>query len=177
MPGFAQGALKNKLSILYFLNYIAIDVTREQIHRAIVENNCMNYFEYCSAMFELEEDGLIAAIPRPFGQAYRMTIKGKECLDQFENQILFSTKVSLSAFADATRNDMRSETQISSAMEELKDGAYRVTLSAVERNDILLKIEMKLASRNMALEMRRNWDQASEKIYDDLFRHLLKRDC
>lgn len=176
MPGFAQGAFKNKLSILYFLRYIAIDVTREQIHRAIVENDCMNYFEFCSAMFELEEDGLIAAVPRPFGQSYRMSEKGRESLEQFEDQIPFSAKVSLSAYADAARNDMISETQLSSTMKELKDGAYRVTLSAVERNDTLLKIEMKLASRNMALEMRKNWEQASERVYDDLFRHLLNRD-
>lgn len=175
MAAFAQGALKNKLSILFFLNYISIDVTREQIHRAIVENDCMNYFEFCSAMYELEEDGLIAAVPRPFGQSYRLSETGRESLRQFEDQILFSSKVALSAYADAVRNDMISETQLSSSMDELKDGTYRVTLSAAERNDTLLKIEIKLASRNMAQQMRKNWEQASVTVYEDLFKHLLDR--
>ena len=83
MPSFAQGKLKNKLLILYFIDYLAIDVTREQIHRAVVENDCMDYFEFCSAMFELEEDGAIAAVPRPFGQAYCLSQKGKTMLKGF----------------------------------------------------------------------------------------------
>ena len=48
MPGFAQGIIKDKLAILFFLKVVAIDITREQLHRAIVENDCMDYFSFCS---------------------------------------------------------------------------------------------------------------------------------
>lgn len=173
MPGFAQGIIKDKLAILFFLKVVAIDITREQLHRAIVENDCMDYFSFCSAMFELEEDGLIAAIPRAFGQAYRLTSKGEESLRLLEETLPFSVRVSLSAYAEAARTVMIAETQLSSSMDELPDGSYLVKLRAVEGNDTILNIEVRLASRNMANKMRRNWDTASEKVYEDLMKRLL----
>lgn len=173
MPGFAQGIIKDKLAILFFLQVVAIDITREQLHRAIVENDCMDYFSFCSAMFELEEDGMIAAVPRAFGQVYCLTEQGKESLSLLEDTLPFSVRVSLSAYAETARNTLIEETQLSSAMDEMPDGSYQVTLNAVERNNTILKIQMRLASRNMANKIRNNWENVSEKVYEDLLNRLL----
>jgi hypothetical protein len=173
MPIFAQGVPKNKLTILYFVRSANIDLMREQIHRAMVENDCMSYFDFQTAMYEMEQDGMIAAIPRAFGQAYRITAPGESVLSMFEESLPFSLRQRLADYADSARESMRLETQLLSSMEELYSGAYMVHLKAVERNDVVLDISMKLASRTMAQRARKNWGKASEEIYAFLLKKLL----
>ena len=91
----------------------------------------------------------------------------------FEESLPFSLRQRLSAYAEAARESMRLETQLLTSMEELYGGAYRVHLKAVEQNDVVLDIEMKLASRSMAKRVRRNWERASEEIYSFLLKKLL----
>jgi hypothetical protein len=66
MPIFAQGVTKNKLTILYYIRASKLDITRDQLYRAMVENEVMNYFDFESCMHELEEDAFIAAVPHAF---------------------------------------------------------------------------------------------------------------
>ena len=173
MPIFFFFLPKNKLTILCFARSANIDLMREQLYRAMVENDCMSYFDFQSAMYEMEEDGLLAAIPRAFGQGYRITAPGESTLAMFEESLPFSLRQRLSAYAEAARESMRLETQLLTSMEELYGGAYRVHLKAVEQNDVVLDIEMKPASRSMAKRDRRNWERASEEIYSFLLKKLL----
>ena len=41
MPIFAKGVPKDKLTILFFTRAADLDITREQLYRAMVENDCM----------------------------------------------------------------------------------------------------------------------------------------
>ncbi len=174
MPIFAQGVTKDKLSILYFVKTSALDITREQLYRAMIENDCMDYFDFQPAMHDLEEDGFVAAIPRTFGQGYRVTVRGEECLKMFGESLPHSLREKLSAYADANRTQMVEETQLVSAMQEQESGAYLVELRAQEHDRVILTISMQVASRSMAQKIRGNWPVASEGIYANLLAELLK---
>ena len=175
MPIFAQGETRHKLSILYYLNASDLDLTQEQIYRAMVENDCMSYFDFEIAATELEEDGQLAAIPRPFGQAYRVTVRGEEMLQLFEETLPFSLRTRLCEYADERRDGMRVETQLVSEMDQLKNGGYLVHLKAQEEAMVVLDIALHMPTREMALRVRRNWTDASEGIYQYLLANLLKQ--
>lgn len=174
MPIFAQGVTKDKLTILYFTRTCDLDITREQLYRAMVENDCMSYFDFQSAMHELEEDGFIAAIPRVFGQGYRVSARGEETLRMFEESLPASLRDKLMQYAAESREPMRRETQLTTGMEEQKSGGYRVHLKAQEQSTVVLDIELLVASRDMAQRIRANWEEASSGIYSYLLAHLLK---
>ena len=174
MPIFAQGVTKDKLTILFFTRACDLDITREQLYRAMIENDCMSYFDFQSAMHELEEDGFIAAIPRVFGQGYRVSARGDETLRMFEESLPASLRDRLMQYATESREPMRRETQLTTSMEEQKSGGYRVHLRAQEQSTVVLDIELLLASRDMAQRTRSNWAGASSDIYGYLLAHLLK---
>ena len=67
MPIFAQGVPRNKLTLLYYIQSSKLDITKEQLYRAMVENELMSYFDFESCMHELEEDAFVLAVPRAFG--------------------------------------------------------------------------------------------------------------
>lgn len=174
MPLFEKGESKDKLLILYFARAVDIDITMEQLYRAMVENDCMLYFDFMGAVTELEEDGYIAAIPRTFGQGYRITQRGRETLGMFEDALLYSVKTRLSAYAENHREIMRRETQLVTSMEERDNGSYFVHLKAQELDKVIVDIGLPMPTREMAQRVRANWEKASEPIYLYLMEHLLK---
>lgn len=174
MPIFAQGVTKDKLTILYFARASDLDITHEQLYRGMFENDCMSYFDFQSAMHELEEDGFMAAIPRTFGQGYRVTVRGTDALSMFGESLQASLRERLDRYADEHRESMRRETQLTTAMEEQERGGYRVCLKAQEQSAVVLEINMLVASREMAQRIRSNWEDASGDIYSFLLENLLK---
>lgn len=175
MPIFANGVTKDKLTILYFVKTAALDITREQLYRAMIENDCMDYFDFQPSMHDLEEDGFIAAIPRTFGQGYRVTVRGENILEMFGESLPFSLREKLRLYAESRRAQMVEETQLVSSMKEQESGAYLVELKAQERDRVVLTISMQVASRDMAQRIRANWPKASEDIYANMLEKLLQQ--
>ena len=174
MPIFAQGVTKNKLTILYYLSASKVGITREQLYRVMVDNNVMSFFDYQSCMHELEEDAFIAAIPKAFGQAYRLSVRGTDVLEQFVESLPVSLRERLERYAREHREEMLLETQIVSEMEELPSGGYLVHLRALEENAAVMEINLRVATRDMAQRMRMNWEKVSEPLYAQLLTTLLK---
>ncbi|MCE5189055.1 MAG: DUF4364 family protein [Eubacteriales bacterium] len=174
MPIFAQGVTKNKLTILYTIHASKVDITREQLYRVMVENDVMSYFDYQNCMHELEEDAFIAAVPRAFGQTYRVSIRGADALDQFVESLPVSLRERLDRYAREHREEMLLQTQIVSDMEELPSGGYIVRLRALEQSATVMELSIRVATRDMAQRMRANWEHDSESLYAYLLTVLLK---
>ncbi|MEN6339644.1 MAG: DUF4364 family protein [Clostridiaceae bacterium] len=176
MPIFAQGVTKNKLTILYYIHVSKLDITREQLYRAIAENDAMNYFDFESCTHELEEDSFIAAVPHVFGQGYRVTVRGTDILEQFVESLPVSLREKLDRYAREHLEQMRLQTQIVSDMEELSGGGYLVRLRALENNAAILELSMRVATRDMAQRIRSNWESESQELYALLLGKLLKNE-
>jgi len=174
MPFFAQGDLKNKLTILYFVRTAQWEITREQLYRAMIENNCMSYFEFQVAMAEMEEDGYLMAIPCMFGQVYRVTASGKDTLHMFEESLPFSLRTSLETYAEANRESMIRETQLVSSMEELYGGGYRVHLRVQDSKSSIVEISFDVISRSMAQRIRAGWQEIAGDVYMRILTSLLE---
>ncbi len=175
MPIFARGVPKDKLTILFFLQSIAEDITKEQLWRAMAENDCMAYFDFQKAVYELEEDAFVAAVPRAFGQCFRVTAQGEKLLCMFSESLPFSLRKGLLDYVKENREQMRTETQLTSSMQALDEeaGTYRVTLLAQENNGEIMSVSLRAASRDMAQRMCANWIEASPKVYACLLNELL----
>lgn len=174
MPIFAQGEPKNKLTLLFYLRCSRMELTREQLYRAVVENDCMTYIDFETSLHELEEDGLLLAVPRAFGQGYRLSAKGLDTLDAFVESLPVSLRTKLEQYASAHRETFLRETQLVSDMTELPGGGYAVTLRALERDAAVMELKLRVASRDMAIRMRKSWDACAEEAYAWLMKRLLE---
>lgn len=174
MPIFAQGLTRSKLTILYYIRASKLDLTREQLYRAMVENDAMSYFDFEGCLHELEEDAFVAAVPRAFGQGYRLSVRGTDVLEQFVESLPVSMRDRLDRYAREHAEQMRLQTQIVSDMEELSNGGYLVRLRAIEESAVVMELSMRVATRDMARRMRRNWETESDALYTLLLGRLLR---
>ena len=175
MAFFSDGFTKSKLMVLYFLNELSVDLTKEQIATFSAAYELIPYFELQSAIYELEEEGFLAAVPRPYGQAYCLTPKGKETLGMFVER-LQSVRDDLTDYADACREKLRRETQFSAASEKAGvGGAYRTTLRAMEQSGDLLQISILLPDAASAKHAAAVWPERAQAIYTAILSELLAK--
>lgn len=174
MAHFIHGESRNKVQILLLLKELDIGMMREQIYRFVFDRDLMSYFDFQNAMFEMEEDGLIAAIPRAYGQAYRITPQGEEMLKTFRDQLPNSAAEATRVYARENREILEKETVGRTAMRQQTDGSYMVRLCAAEEKENAMAIEILAPTREMAVRIRENWEKSPDRIYNEMLSILIR---
>ncbi len=168
MNYFSDGSTKNKLILLAFLEALNIEITKEQMTTAAAQYDIMPYFDLQNAIYELEEEGFIAAVPRPFGTAYCIAPKGKETISAFCETIPLSERENIAEIADMCRAKFRNETQYTHRIEKLPSGAYKVILRAIEEHGELFSVSLCFANSSSANIACQKWSESAMEIYSAL---------
>ncbi len=173
MAYISNDVSRQKLMILFFLKEMGAGMTREQLYRVMAENDWMNYFDYQSTMLELEEDGFLAAVPRPFGQAYALSAKGDEALSMFQAQLPHSLRQAMSAYVEENGETLRREAQYSIRQQQQPDGTSRLELKVLDGAAPVLEITFSLPDQEMAARACANWPSRAEMVFREMLTKLL----
>lgn len=175
MPYFTHGETKYKLILLYIAAHAGSLITEDQLYRTAILNSEMDYFAFQSAVNELEEDGMLAAVKKPYGDCYGITDPGRDALSMFEKTVPENERRKLDAYLEANRAVFVRETQLGSRIEKLPNGAAALHLFVAERERVIFSVTLDTASEEQAIEMRSHWDEHSESIYNYVWDALLNR--
>lgn len=165
MEYFSKGVTKDKLMILFGLKALGMQPTKVQLGDFFVANDLIGYFDAQTAAYELEEDGFIGAVPRPYGQAYFLTPAGEEILDMFSMNLPNSLRNRITECAKKSAPDMISKTKYSTSIARSGTYARVVTLRAMEPQGDVLRIEMMLPDDASARHACDVWEERSGDIY------------
>ncbi len=175
MSYFPREVTRDKLCVMFLLKELGIELTRTKLSDIIVTNNWIKYFDLQTCLAELEEDGFIAAIPRPFGQGYTLTERANEALLMFSSLLPGSFREELSSFAGKNREELRRETQFTATSSLVPSGGYIVNLKVMETSSVLLEINLLLADRDCAKLACENWESKAESVYTFALNQLLDK--
>lgn len=173
MAYFSHEVTRDKLSLLYILNQLDIGLTRQQCIDLMLSNEWANYFNIATALTELEEEGFIAAIPRPYGQAYRITQEAREALSMFQARIPITLRRAYDAYIEENRSRLTRETQLITAVKNDSTGGYQAILKVVEANRILFGITLQAPTYELAKAACEAWPQQSEHLFQTALDALL----
>ncbi|MBQ2662505.1 MAG: DUF4364 family protein [Clostridia bacterium] len=168
MNYFSDGSTKDKLILLSFLDALNLEVTKEQITTACAQYDLIPYFELQNALYELEEEGFLATVPRPFGMAYCILQKGKDTISAFSETLPLSERENIADNADMCRAQFRNETQYTHRIDKLPSGAYKVVLRAIEAHGELFSVSLSFASSRDANSACKKWAESANEIYSAL---------
>ncbi len=175
MPYFTHGDTKYKLIVLYIAEHAGTLLNADQLYRTAILNSAMDYFAFWSAVHELEEDGMLAQVRKPFGDCYGITDAGRDALSMFEKSVPENERRKLDEYLADNRTAFVRETELSSRIEKHPDGAATLHLQVSERDRAIFTVSFDTASEEQAIEMRSRWDDAGEAIYNFVFDALLGR--
>ena len=165
MPFFSEGVTKIKLTILYFLNKLGFGITKDQITTVGGTYDLAPYFDLQSAVAEMEEDGFLAAVPRPFGQIYALTARGQQAVELFYEQLPTSLRDDLDTYADECRETLRHQCQYTARIEGQPNGSYIVRMIFMERDEQLLAMELLFPDVKSANRAAALWADKAQSAY------------
>ncbi len=173
MAYFSTGVTKDKLTMLFFLHELNLEVTRDQIVTVGLQCDILPYFEMQSVLTELEEVGAIAAVPRSFGQGYCVTPLGEEVLQLFQEELPRSLRDTLKMHAEENRQAMKYQTQYASSITDLPNGTCLTTFRARERDHEFLNLTIMLPDRETAENAREHWRERAPAVYQSIMQKLI----
>lgn len=174
MSFFSDEITRERLSLLYLLDALDLELTKEQISAITAENDIMPYFELQTLILELEGNGFIAGLPRAFGQVYCITERAKEVLKLFSNRLPASLRSEYDRYCESNRDRIKLMTQYMSSIEKTVSGGFMVKLRAIESERIIFEISMLLPTNESANLVCKNWPKSAPDVYQDVFSKLAK---
>ncbi|HOF94487.1 MAG TPA: DUF4364 family protein [Clostridia bacterium] len=173
MPYFSHGDERKKLMLLFFLNEVDFELTRNEFFRIFAEQGLMEYFDFQALLSELEEDAHVAAIPMAFGQGYRISQKGAETLSLFRENLPHSLRKKLEILADENRALIKENSQFSASHTRLPDGGYLALFKLMDKQKNMLGLSLELPTAALAKEACDAWPNKAQGIYQMLLFELL----
>ena len=174
MGYFSTGVTRDKLMVLYGLKSLGMQPTKAQLADVFCIYDLLGYFEVQNASYELEEEGLISAVPRPYGQAYFVTPQGEQTLDMFAVELPSSLRDKIAARAKEHAPKLISQTRFSARTERAGEHARRVILRAMEPHGELLRIELLLPDEASARHACSVWEERSEAVFSAVYNELTR---
>lgn len=172
MAYFSKGVTKDKLTMLYFLHALNVDITRDQLVSVGLQCEILPYFDMQNAINELEEVGAVAAVPRSYGQGYCVTPIGEQVLELFQEELPYSLRQTLDMHAEENRQALKHQTQYAATITDLPGGSCLVNLRAREPNLEFLRVSIVLPDRSFASQARDLWQERAADIYQSILQKL-----
>ena len=116
---------------------------------------------------------MVAAVPREFGQSYRITQSGLETIDVFKEQLPMSLRRAINRYIEENRDNLRKAAQYITDRKRLEDGSYHVTLTVIEEDSLVFKTVVHLANFDASLIAADNWDKTAYPLYSFAINQLL----
>lgn len=168
----AQNSHQSKLTIMYFMRSIKIDISRVQLNRAFFELDILSYFDLMNYIDELLESGMVAEKQTPRGEYLYLTYKGKSALEEFIKDVRHSFKLKIDEYCDSHREEFLAEKDFVGEYFRLSEKEYRVTLRIYEHDVTVFDISVKMYSEEDAKNAIKNWRTKAPEIHSLIFSML-----
>lgn len=174
MPFFIHGDTKNKLILLTVLAAAETPLTHDQLYRVVDRTDSMTYFAFETVLPELENEGLVAVFPRPYGDCYGLTNSGQEAVALFGDSIPETLRDKLHRAVSETAAVVRREKQTTSRITGNERDGYSLELLVLNGDETVFGVTLAVASMEAALTMRSRWASESEALYDVVWDRLFR---
>jgi DNA-binding PadR family transcriptional regulator len=161
-----------KLIVLYMLDKVAFPLTQSQISEFILEKGYTNYLTLQQVLSELIETNLINAHSTAHRTQLTITGEGRDTLGFFEGRIGDAIKQDIHEYFRDKSLELRNEVSVVSNYYKTTNGDYEASLSARDRDSLLVEIKLSVPTPQLAASICDNWREKNQEVYQMLTRML-----
>lgn len=163
---------EQRLIVLYSLQHLAPCTELQLLQFFYEEQELMNYFDMMFALNDLCARGQAVRTKKRAGYVYEVTEAGREALTLFGSRVPGSVKTLLAENGPAWRRRFEEEAQYLSEIRQQERGEYELTLSVVEQEMDMMRLNFSLPSRELANQLAEKWPRRAAEIYETIVRML-----
>lgn len=168
--GFIHDMMDVKVLILFVTSRVKYPVGRQQIYELCFQDDCLSYFDICTALPEMIRSGHL----KQEGDSYEITPKGRETAELMEDSIAFSVRHRAETAVSAFNRKMRRSSMVRSNVVTRDSGEAAITLELLDGTGELMKMELTAPDEYQAKRLGRLFEKKADLIYDLVMTALLE---
>ena len=168
--GFIHDMMDVKVLILFVAARVSYPVTTNEIYELCYQDDCLSYFDVCTAIPEMVSSGHLKELPEA---RYEITEKGKQDGALTEDSIAFTVKQRAENAIARFNRQLRRSSYVKSRVVPRKDGTHSVILSLDDEGGSLMTLELAAPDQRQAVRLGKLFENKAEEVYSVVMMTLL----
>ena len=159
-----------KVLILFVVARCGYPVTCQEIYELCYQDDCLSYFDVCTAIPEMVRSGHLKALD---DEKYEITEKGKTDGSLTEDSIAFTVKQRAENAVARFNRQMRRSSFVKTQVIPRENGDYSVVMALDDEMGNLMTLELVAPDQRQAVRLSRLFEKKAEMVYNLTMAELL----
>ena len=168
--GFIHDMMDVKVLILFVMSRVNYPVTIQQIYELCYQDECLSYFDVCTAVPEMVQSQHLKAVDN---DCYEITEKGKADGSLTQDSIAFSVRQRAENAVARFNRQIRRSSFVKTQVLPRENGDFSVILSLDDEMGNLMTLELMAPDQRQAVRLGRLFENKAEIIYNLTMTELL----
>ena len=168
--GFIHDMMDVKVLILFVMARVGYPVNVQQIYELCFQDDCLSYFDVCTAVPEMVESGHLKKTEE---ECYVITDKGRETAKLVEDSISFTVRQKAENAVDRFNRKVRRSSFVRTKVTQRESGDFSVVMSLDDEMGNLMTLELVAPDQRQANRLSRLMEKKAEAVYNLTMTELL----
>ena len=168
--GFIHDMMDVKVLILFVMARSGYPVTCQELYELCYQDDCLSYFDVCTAIPELVRSGHLKALE---DEKYEITEKGKADGALTEDSIAFTVKQRAENAVARFNRQMRRSSFVKTQVIPRESGDFSVIMALDDEMGNLMTLELVAPDQRQAVRLSRLFEKKAESVYNLTMAELL----
>lgn len=168
--GFIHDMLDVKVLILCVMARVNYPVTMQQIYELCYQDDCLSYFDVCTAIPEMVKSGHLNEVDN---QCYEITEKGRADGALTEDSIAFTVKQRAENAVARFNRQIRRSSFVKTQIIPRESGDFSVVMALDDEMGNLMTLELLAPDQRQAVRLSKLFEKKAEAVYNLTMAELL----
>ena len=168
--GYIHDMMDVKVLILYVMNRTAYPLTVQELYELCYQDDCLSYFDVCTAVPELVQSGHLQQLPQ---ECYEITEKGRQHGELTADSVAFTVKHRVENAVEKFNRQLRRRSFVTTQVNTGDSGEISVTMTLKDEVGHLMTLSLMAPDNRQAHRLGKLLEQKAEEIYNLTMMELL----
>ncbi len=168
--GFIHDMMDVKVLVLFVAARSSYPMTTQEIYELCYQDDCLSYFDVCTAIPELVSSGHLKALEE---ERYEITEKGRQDGALTEDSIAYTVKQRAENAVSQFNRQLRRRSFVKTQVIPREGGDYSVILSLDDEVGNLMTLELLAPNQRQAVRLSKLFEKKAENLYNLTMMELL----
>jgi len=161
--GFIHDMMDVKVLILYVMARVNYPVDVQQIYELCYQDECLSYFDVCTAVPELVNSTHLAQVE---GDQYVITDKGRHDGEMTQDSIAYTVKQRAENAVARFNRQIRRASFVKTQIIPRENGDFSVIMALDDEVSNLMTLELLAPNQRQAVRLAKLYEKKAETIYN-----------
>jgi len=159
-----------KVLILFVAARSNYPMTCQEIYELCYQDDCLSYFDVCTAIPELVKSGHLKALEE---ERYEITEKGRDAGSLTEDSIAFTVRQKAENAVSRFNRQLRRSSFVKTQVIPRDSGDYSVIMALDDEVGNLMTLELLAPNQRQAVRLSKLFEKKAEEVYSLTMAELL----